>query len=426
MTDEMMEKCRAEFQKWADKEGYELIRLYSGQYRNFNTEKYWQGFQAAWNTRTSPTPPACESLNMPTLRPEGERTKADEWEACYRQLFAKLNPIMEENTRLKEVVQSANLYNPAPETLQSDAGNFTMGSVSSQDLKVSRVTPRNDPASCPHGDQVPDCMICNPHGVCSEISDIVIPISEPARADAHGNINDLGGKRPSNGDFSAHDTPQSEAECGARGARSARQPVGITNGRPCCYCCKSLPATDELEQFCNDGCKDAAHYKGLLSATPEPVTSSRPVDWTEDAAHENGNYQCRCLNCNRLFVGHKRRLVCKVCSIPSDCRKAFDQWLDADATPTLTARSKYYTAQEQVLGWLAFQAAWHMRVPEPVFIDLEKCIRAGREFLPSRSPLIYDASDPGNGKWAEEVMTEIAKAVIESIKEQGVEVVYGE
>lgn len=36
-------------------------------------------------------------------------------------------------------------------------------------------------------------------------------------------------------------------------------------------------------------------------------------DWHEDAPHENGNYQCRCCQCEQTFVGHKRRVVCKVC-----------------------------------------------------------------------------------------------------------------
>lgn len=37
-------------------------------------------------------------------------------------------------------------------------------------------------------------------------------------------------------------------------------------------------------------------------------------DWPEDFEHENGNYQCHCMNCNKLFTGHKRRVRCKVCS----------------------------------------------------------------------------------------------------------------
>lgn len=37
-------------------------------------------------------------------------------------------------------------------------------------------------------------------------------------------------------------------------------------------------------------------------------------DWPEDFSHENGNYNCECYLCHKIFVGHKRRVVCKVCS----------------------------------------------------------------------------------------------------------------
>lgn len=40
---------------------------------------------------------------------------------------------------------------------------------------------------------------------------------------------------------------------------------------------------------------------------------SNPKDWTEDAAHENGNYKNICLICKELFTGHKRRMICKEC-----------------------------------------------------------------------------------------------------------------
>lgn len=39
--------------------------------------------------------------SAPALKPEGQRTKAEEWEAAYHGLFAQLNPVMEENARLK-------------------------------------------------------------------------------------------------------------------------------------------------------------------------------------------------------------------------------------------------------------------------------------------------------------------------------------
>jgi hypothetical protein len=52
-----------------------------------------------------------------------------------------------------------------------------------------------------------------------------------------------------------------------------------------------------------------------------------PVDWPEDFKHENGNYQCQCLTCGQLFIGHKRRITCKVCSTHS---KGIQQQVQAD------------------------------------------------------------------------------------------------
>lgn len=45
------------------------------------------------------------------------------------------------------------------------------------------------------------------------------------------------------------------------------------------------------------------------SQTPDAVRN-----WTEDASHENGNYECRCVECSQMFIGHKRRVLCKACS----------------------------------------------------------------------------------------------------------------
>ena len=43
------------------------------------------------------------------------------------------------------------------------------------------------------------------------------------------------------------------------------------------------------------------------------LPSPAACDWTEDFGHENGNYECVCLACNRTFYGHKRRTVCRQC-----------------------------------------------------------------------------------------------------------------
>ena len=36
-------------------------------------------------------------------------------------------------------------------------------------------------------------------------------------------------------------------------------------------------------------------------------------NWEEDYAHENGNYINKCIDCGKMFRGHKRRIVCKRC-----------------------------------------------------------------------------------------------------------------
>ena len=37
-------------------------------------------------------------------------------------------------------------------------------------------------------------------------------------------------------------------------------------------------------------------------------------DWSEDFEHENGDYNCQCIDCGQTFTGHKRRNICKVCA----------------------------------------------------------------------------------------------------------------
>lgn len=58
--------------------------------------------------------------------------------------------------------------------------------------------------------------------------------------------------------------------------------------------------------------------------------------WTEDAGHENGRYQNRCVSCEEMFIGHKRRVTCKVCAtIASNVRQEF-----AAAQSTITSQAR--------------------------------------------------------------------------------------
>jgi hypothetical protein len=44
------------------------------------------------------------------------------------------------------------------------------------------------------------------------------------------------------------------------------------------------------------------------------IALARPRDWSEDFAHENGQYMNHCHICHCTFFGHKRRVTCKSCS----------------------------------------------------------------------------------------------------------------
>ena len=59
----------------------------------------------------------------------------------------------------------------------------------------------------------------------------------------------------------------------------------------------------------------------LKSEKPEidcmPLHDS-PKNWKEDFSHENGNYMNRCMYCNEMFMGHKRRVVCRECAFKEE------------------------------------------------------------------------------------------------------------
>ncbi len=47
------------------------------------------------------------------------------------------------------------------------------------------------------------------------------------------------------------------------------------------------------------------------------MSGSDENDWHEDFEHENGNYRNKCVVCGVDFIGHKRRVVCRVCDKPT-------------------------------------------------------------------------------------------------------------
>lgn len=43
-------------------------------------------------------------------------------------------------------------------------------------------------------------------------------------------------------------------------------------------------------------------------------------NWIDDFKLENGNYYNNCVFCKELFVGHKRRVVCKECYLNNETK----------------------------------------------------------------------------------------------------------
>lgn len=66
---------------------------------------------------------------------------------------------------------------------------------------------------------------------------------------------------------------------------------------------------------------EAVTLKFNQQSVPEPA-SDPSRNWIEDANHENGQYQNRCVFCSQIFIGHKRRVACKACAPYRDITNA--------------------------------------------------------------------------------------------------------
>ena len=42
--------------------------------------------------------------------------------------------------------------------------------------------------------------------------------------------------------------------------------------------------------------------------------------WIDDFKFENGNYYNSCVFCKELFIGHKRRVVCRECYLNNETK----------------------------------------------------------------------------------------------------------
>jgi hypothetical protein len=123
-----------------------------------------------------------------------------------------------------------------------------------------------------------------------------------------------------------------------------------------------------------------AIWQAALSQQPaQPDTSllgSLDKNWQEDSSHENGNYCCKCSECNCMFLGHKRRVICKECS-NKPAQPTVKESLTVQAQPT-----------EHVMGLLG-AACYLIRKYEPESNLLQKI----RDVTFDRKPVLPSCAD---------------------------------
>lgn len=79
-----------------------------------------------------------------------------------------------------------------------------------------------------------------------------------------------------------------------------------------------MKASEDISEVAERLEKLAGHLAKQNNPIPAAVqVPTMPGNWPEDASHENGDYECRCVTCKQTFYGHKRRVVCKVCASPN-------------------------------------------------------------------------------------------------------------
>jgi hypothetical protein len=142
-------------------------------------------------------------------------------------------------------------------------------------------------------------------------------------------------------------------------------------------------------------------YRESAQRDPE-----HPANWQEDFNHENGQYQCRCVDCQIIFLGHKRRGMCKLCAQktptmgvnatelscigkkPTSVREFFDQWR------VIASREKgLMLTREQLLENLQSEEMRGCLInPEAVIRQIKETVPEGCRLFPTAPPNMPEVS----------------------------------
>jgi hypothetical protein len=108
---------------------------------------------------------------------------------------------------------------------------------------------------------------------------------------------------------SAIETPAKVSPCAGH-AVQLPDPLGLLScTHPDCGRYEG-PRSHECRAMADNACARPSICQG--HAVQQEADASR--DWPEDFPHENGQYMNTCHVCKNTFIGHKRRVVCKVCN----------------------------------------------------------------------------------------------------------------
>lgn len=140
--------------------------------------------------------------------------------------------------------------------------------------------------------------------------------------------------------------------------------------------CEVTPKTHQ-EMF--DSAKDfAAAIKELRALLPaQPQASAAQSEPVEDRGWPDRDYWCKCCGCGEMFTGHKRQVICRICteesaaqSAPAGEREAFEAWAASVGYHTerdMFQPEKYQSTLTFEL-WRVWQAraAWQCTQSAPV------------------------------------------------------------
>lgn len=104
-----------------------------------------------------------------------------------------------------------------------------------------------------------------------------------------------------------------------------------------------------------------------------------PRNFPEDFPHENGCYQCQCGDCGNGFLGHKRRVRCKLCEGEKkltqrrgDGEGAHEAFVNGRLTWIYGDTWDQAVTITKLTAWLQGQEPPRIQMTRP-FIDPEEC-----------------------------------------------------